>query len=39
MPYGSMCMPIGWNGLNMPTEECSVCRLIAIINFKVRCVK
>ena len=24
MPYCSMCMPIGWNGLSMPTEVCSV---------------
>ena len=39
MPYGSMQMPIGWNGLRMPTEECSVCMAIVIINFKVRAVK
>ena len=24
MPYGSMQVPIGWNGLSMPTEGCSV---------------
>ena len=24
MPYGSMQMPIGWNGLRMPSEGCSV---------------
>ena len=29
-------MPIGWNGLNMPSEGCSLCMPIAIINFKVR---
>ena len=31
MPYGSM--PIGWNGLSMPTEGCSVCMPIVITNF------
>ena len=36
IPYCSMCMPIGWNGLSMPTEGCSVCMPIVIINFKVR---
>ena len=36
MPYCSMCMPIGWNGLNMPTEGCSVYMPIVITNFKVR---
>ena len=39
MPYYSMQMPIGWNGLNMPTEGCSVCMPIVIINFKARSVK
>ena len=29
-------MPIAWNGLTMPTEGCSVCMAIVIINFKVR---
>ena len=36
MPYGSVQMPIGWNGLSMSTEECSVCMPIVIINFKGR---
>ena len=36
MPYGSMQMPIGKNGLGMPTKGCSVCMPIVIINFKVR---
>ena len=35
MPYGSMYMPIGWNGLSMSTVHMS----IVIINFKVRGVK
>ena len=39
MPYGSMHMPIGWNGLTMPIEGCSVCMPIVITNFKVRGVK
>ena len=39
MPYGSMQMPTGWNGLIMPTEGCSVCMSIVIINFKVMGVK
>ena len=39
MPYGSLQMLIGWNGLNMPTEGCSVHMSIFIINFKVRGVK
>ena len=34
MPYGSMGMAIGWNGLSMPTKECSVCMPI-VINLKV----
>ena len=34
MSYSSM--PIGWNRLSMPTEGCSVCMSIVIINFKVR---
>ena len=32
-------MPIGWNGLNMPTERHSVCMPIIIANFKLRGVK
>ena len=39
MPYDSKQMPIGWNGLSMPTEGCSVCMPIVIINFKVSGVK
>ena len=39
MPHGSMQMPIGLNGLGMPTEGCSVCMPIVIISFKVRDVK
>ena len=39
MPYSSMHMPIGWNGLSMPTEWCSVCMPIIITNFKVRVVE
>ena len=35
-PYGSMHMHFGWNVLSMPTEGCSVCIPIVIINFKVR---
>ena len=37
--YCSMCMPIGWNGLSMPTEGCSVCLPIVITDVKVRGVK
>ena len=33
MSYGSIQMPIVWNGLSMPTEGCSVCIPIVIINF------
>ena len=36
MPYCSMHMPIGWNGLSMPTEGCSVHMPIVTTNFKVR---
>ena len=39
MPYGSMWIPIGWNGLSMPTEGCSMGMPIVIIKFKVRDVK
>ena len=39
MPYCSMYMPTGWNGLSMPTEGCSVCMPIVITNFKVRGVR
>ena len=35
MPYGSKQMSIGWNELSMPTEGCSVCMPIVIVNFKV----
>ena len=39
--YGlcSMQMPIGWNGLSMTTEGCSVHMPIVIINVKVCFVK
>ena len=36
MPYSSLHMPIGWNGLSIPTEGCSVCMPIIITNFKIR---
>ena len=36
MPSCSMHMPIGWNGLSMPTEGCSVHMPIIITNFKLR---
>ena len=36
IPYGSKYMAIGWNGLSMPTEGCSVHMAIVIINFKLR---
>ena len=36
MPYSSMCMPVGLNGLSMPTEGCSVYMPIVLIDFKVR---
>ena len=39
MPYCSMCMPIGWNGLRMLTEGYSVCMTIVITNFNVRGVR
>ena len=39
MPYGSMQMSIGWNGLSIPPEGCSVCMPVVIINFKVSGVK
>ena len=39
MPYSCICMLIGWNGLSMPTERCSVYMPIVIINVKVRGVK
>ena len=32
-------MPIGWNGLRMPTKGCSVHMPIVIINFKIKGVK
>ena len=39
MPYGSMHMPTGWNGLSMPTDGYSVHMPIVIANFKVGGVK
>ena len=39
MPYFSMHMPIGWNGLNISIKGCPVCMPIVITNFKVRSVK
>ena len=36
MPYSSKHMPIGWNGLSMPSEMCSMCMSNVIINFKLR---
>ena len=36
MPHCSLCMPIGWNGLSMPTEGCSVFMHIIITNSKLR---
>ena len=36
MPYCSMCMPIGWNGLSMPTDGCFVCMPVIITNSKQR---
>ena len=39
MPYSSMHMPIGWNGLSMPTEGCSVHIPIGIINLKLHMIK
>ena len=35
----SIHMHIGWNGLSMPTEGCSVHMPIVITNFKLRGVK
>ena len=32
-------MPIGWNGLSIPSEACSVHMPIVITNFKVRGIK
>ena len=39
MPYCSMHMPIGLNGLSMPTEGWSIHMPIAITKFKVRGIK
>ena len=36
MPYCSMHLPIGWEGLSIPTNGCSVHMPIAIINSKLR---
>ena len=38
MPYGYIQMPIGWNGISMPTVMC-VCMPIGRVYFKVRGVK
>ena len=32
-------MPIGWNGLSMPTNVCSLCMPIGSVYFKFRGVK
>ena len=34
MSYCSVHMPIGWNGLSMPTEGYSVCMPIIITNLR-----
>ena len=34
--YASMCMPIGGEGLSMPTDGCSVHMPIIIIDSKLR---
>ena len=39
MPYCSVCMSVGWNGLSIPTEGCSVHMYIIITNFKVSIVE
>ena len=39
MPYYSVHMPIGWNGLSMSTEGCFVYMPIVITNIKLRGVK
>ena len=36
MTYCSMCMSIGWNGLSLHTDGCSVWMPVIIINFKPR---
>ena len=36
VPYCSMCMPIDWEGLSMPTDGCSVFMPIIITNSKLR---
>ena len=36
MFYCFMHMPIGWVGLSMPTDGCSVCMPIIIVNSKLR---
>ena len=36
MPFCSMGMPIGWNGLSMPTEGSFVHMPIVITNIKLR---
>ena len=36
MFYCSMHMPIGWEGLSMPTDGCSVHMPIIIFNSKLR---
>ena len=34
MFYCSVHMPIGWEGLNMPNDRCSVCMFIMFFNSK-----
>ena len=36
MPFYPMCMLIGWSGLSMPTERCSLQVPIIITNFNLR---
>ena len=35
IPHSSMCMAIGWNGLSMAMEGCSVYMPIIITNFRI----
>ena len=39
MFYCSVHMPIGWEGLSMPTDGCSLCVPIITVNSKLRCAK
>ena len=34
MPYCSMHMPIGWNGLTMPTEGCFVACPLSLLTLR-----